>query len=197
MTQNEYIEYCKNLISEKKPIDFSEEDFLLITPEIAISLAEKFEHVAMIKLPGREIKFFEWLKEEDINVWNDLWDAADEEPYLVAMGFLPILIDKSIGFPICDLLSTDNYFFTKAHLVDQESQIFLEAAQELFREKKKLTIEQLLVLTISVRPVDIWHFAYSYKISLNRAKEAVKNLVEDNVLVHLTDAGHLATFVDF
>ncbi|MDQ1267285.1 MAG: hypothetical protein QG635_2439 [Bacteroidota bacterium] len=151
-----------------------------------------------MRLPEKEIKFFEWLAINDENVWKDLWDDADAEPYVVGISFLPMLLAKNgRGFPICDLLNCENFYFSEQHLVDEESRIIIDTARNLFTEHKKLTPAQLLALEISFDPIDIWHFAYKYNMNLTEAKNAVKVLVQDKALVHLTDAAHLAALINF
>jgi len=148
-------------------------------------------------LPDSEIKFFDWLKENDKDVWVDLWDNESEEPYLVGIAFLPLLIDKKRGYPICDLNLNDNYYFTKDHIVDKESEILLSSIQKRVMENQPISIAQKLLLQISLFPTDIWHFAYNNKITIADAKKAVETLIDDNVLVHLKDAEFLSAFVDF
>ena len=149
-----------------------------------------------MKLPQEEIVFFEWLKDKDKKVWDDLWKSEEEE-YIIALNFLPYLIEHSRGFPICDLLENDNYYFLPKHMVDKESEIMIDSVQKRYRERKTLTVEQTLVLEISVTPIDIWHFCYRYNIEIDRAKQAVSNLVDDGILVHLKETEHLAHFIDF
>jgi hypothetical protein len=115
----------------------------------------------------------------------------------VGMSFLPVLINKMRGYPICDLLDNDNYYFTSAHIVDKESEILLESARTRFMNNEDLTTAQLLILQISVSPTDIWHFAYNFNIDINEAKKAVEDLVQDNALVHLKEVEYLAPFIDF
>lgn len=173
-----------------------DEIYAMISKEEAIYLASRFSNTHMIKLPESEIRFFEWLKLEDIEVWNDLWQSELDEEYYVGMSFLPYIIDKNVGFPICDLLNNDNYYFTHSHIVDKESEILLESIKTRFLNKQVLTVAHLLLLNISFTAQDIWHFAYRNKISLKDAKRAVEILVEDQVLVHLKEAEHLAGFVE-
>jgi hypothetical protein len=149
-------------------------------------------------LPEKEIIFFEWLKINDTPVWNDLWNDELLEPYIVSLIFLPVLIKRGYrGFPICDLIENDNYYFTPQHLADKESEIFSESAKTIYLNKGKMTIPQLLAMEISLDPIDIWHFAYKHQISVAECKKAVLDLVNDEVLVHLKDASHLSTFIDF
>jgi len=101
------------------------------------------------------------------------------------------------GLPICDLQTTDNYFFSIDNMVDEESKIIIEVAEELCRQNKPLTIPQLLAFEISFEPIDIWHFAYKHKIELGVAKNAVEQLVNDGALVHLKEYEYLIPFIHF
>lgn len=182
--------------AEGNRIFFVPEDiYSAITSEIALELSNRYGKDHLVNLPQREIFFFEWLKENDPEVWADLWANQMDEPYLVGMSFLPALVDKSLGFLICDLISKDNYYFSPSHIVEKESSFLLDSIKTRFLNKQSLTPAQLLLLQISYGPLDIWHFAYKSKISLSNAKNAVQILVEDNVLVHLKDAEHLSIFI--
>lgn len=197
LTLQNLIEIIDSQSNSNHFIELSDEIFQSLDNEIAKSLADKYGSSLLMKLPSREIKFFEWLYENDRDIWNDLWGNTEEEPYIVGMSFLPVLINKMRGYPICDLLHKDNYYFTSAHIVDKESEILLESAKTRFMNNEDLTIAQLLILQISVSPVDIWHFAYNFNIDINEAKKAVEELVQDNALVHLKEVEHLAPFIDF
>ena len=198
MNDVEFIEWCKGALNHKKYIEFPDDIFSSITPEQALMISVEMGNRALIKLPRYEIDFFEWLKVADTAVWNDLWSNCEEEPYIVGASFLPMLIRKDgRGFPICDLLHSPNYYFSATQMVDEESNLFLDAAKERFLEKSSVSIAQLLVLEIASDPIDIWHFAYKHKLSLTAAKYSVEQLVEDRVLVHLKEAEHIAHFIDF
>ncbi len=197
LTLNNLIDIIDKQSAENHFIEFSDDIFQALNKELAEALAKKFGASHLIKLPLREIKFFEWLQKNDIEVWNDLWGETDEDPYIVGMSFLPILLDKMRGYPICDLMNNENYYFTASHIVDKESEMLLESAKTRFINNEELTTAQLLILQISVSPTDIWHFAYNFNIDLNEAKKAVDELVQDNALVHLKEAEHLAPFIDF
>lgn len=197
LTIAKLIELIDNQSAENNFIEFSEDVFHSLNLEQAKFLADKYGSTHLIRLPQREIKFFEWLYENDLNIWKDLWDNSEEQPYIVGFSFLPLLLDKMRGYPICDLLDNDNYYFTSSHIVDKESEILLESVKTRFLNNEELTTAQLLILQISISPTDIWHFAYNYHIDLNEAKKAVDELVQDNALVHLKEAEHLAPFIDF
>ena len=188
--------------SRKSPnrIHFDEGDFHKLSVENAeyIHLATNKSH--LFKLPEFEINFFEWLREVDAPVWDDLWksDNISEEPYFVSTLLLSFIIEnKDRGFPICDLLTTDNYFFTQDHMVDEESKVFMDVSKSKLENRERMTTTELLALEISLAPIDIWHFAYKFKLSLNQCKNAVHELVKDNALIHLKEAEHLAPFIKF
>lgn len=193
-------EYIKNWLEENPYVEFTDELIYEMPDEAAEEIAKRYGNRGLMKLPSKEIEFFEWVKRNDPNVWDDLWtgDTLDNESYVITLNFLPLLKKfPDRGFPICDLLSTDNYYFTAQHMVDKESEMMVESVKQRFKGKHKLTLAQLLVLEISIDPIDIWHFAYKYKVNIDDAKEAVHELVEDGVLVHLKDADHLSSFIEF
>ena len=201
--QNKIIESCSKSIEKTNFIYLNENEFPLLNDKIISEILDKFGGKYLIRLPESEISFFEWLKINDYNVWQDIWlnDTVDnncDEIYLVSVNLLPVFMNlDGRGLPICDLQNTENYFFTMAQMVDEESKLMIEATQELFRNHKPLTVAQMLALEISLDPIDIWHFAYKHKIDLEQAKEAVKTLVEDNALVHLKEAEYIVPFIHF
>jgi hypothetical protein len=198
MTDRELINWCKEEAKEKKYITFPEELFLSLTLHQAKLIAQNFGSHTLIMLPEKEVNFFNWVKEEDSEVWQDLWrnSELEEEPYVIAIGFLPMLIEKTRGFPICDLLNCDNYYFSKLHIITPESEMMLDSVKERFMARQSLTIGQMLILEISVAPIDIWRFAYNHNLKLEYSKKAVESLVEDKVLIHLTTAEQIAVFVE-
>ena len=192
----EILDFFAKLVNEEGVLDIPDEVFLKMEKEYGELLKSDFTHSRMFKLPQFEIDFFKWLKENDELVWNDLW-KDEEEKYVVSLEFLPLLLEKDgRGFPICDLQTVDNYYFMPQLLVDAESDVMVEAAKVRFIEKSGLTPSQLLALEIHYGGIDIWHFAYKHRIDLAEAKAAVASLVEDQVLVHLTDSEHLAPILE-
>jgi hypothetical protein len=197
MTDSEIIQWFESEDQHSEFVVFPDEIFDVITQEQAEMLSKRFSKTSLMKLPEFEILFFEWLKAVDPEVWDDLWKSNEEQPYIVGISFLPALIDKNgRGFPICDLLNEDNYYFSSAHLITEEAKMLVESVKARFLEKEKLTVEQLLALEISLSPIDIWHFAYKYELTPARAKEAVARLVADKVLIHIKEADKLADFVE-
>ena len=188
------IDNCVHL-TDKQLFNFSDEEITFIVNNFAGKL--------MIKLPLIEINFFEWLKLNDPDVWTDMWSDCISENnisdlYRVSIIFLHhILDDSGRGFPICDLRNCDNYYFHISNMVDEESKIIIDTSKELFRRMQKITVAQLLAIEISIAPIDIWHFAYKHKLDLDEAKKAVQELVEDDALVHITQAEYLLPFLPF
>ncbi|MCX7909522.1 MAG: hypothetical protein N2560_08410 [Ignavibacteria bacterium] len=197
MELQEIIKWFELEKEKKQPIHIPPQLLTQITPEIAFELVRRFSNDTLVYLPEKEIQFFEWLKENDYDVWEDLWGNVDEEPYVVSISFLPLLVKNFGGFPICDLVNNINYYFTEEMIIKKTSHLLLETLREKFLRNEKLTIAQALLLEISVTPQDIWHFAYYHKISINEAKKAVQELVEDNLIVHFKTAEELADFVQF
>ena len=197
MSSKEIKKWCSNQDTSSGILEIPEELFNSLDAAGANQITEFFRNNILIKLPDREIAFSEWLKSEDPDVWNDLWKNPEQQPYIVSIAFLPLLIDKLTGFPICDLMLNDNYYFTDDHIADKEAQIFTESSKQRFMDKEKLTIGQALMMQISVQPVDIWHFSYYFGINLNQAKETVKQLSDERMLIHIKLANHLAPFIRF
>lgn len=201
MELNELIVRIENCINDDFHLEFDKEIYRLINRENVDSLYSKLSNkIKLMYLPHHEINFFEWLRENDLKVWEDLWktDDINEKPYLVSFSFLPYLIkEKERGFPICDLRNNDNYYFTEKQMVDAESKTIIEAAKQRFNDREKMEIAHQLALEISTGGIDVWHFAYKYNVEVKEVKKAVKILVDDNALVHLTDAEHLAALMEF
>jgi len=198
MNKNNFIEICYQRLKENKYIHFTVEEFDLLDKNIISEILNEFSGKFLFRLPETEITFFEWLKENDFEVWNDIWNDGIAENYIVSIDLLPVIMNlDGRGFPICDLQTVDNYYFSIENMADKESKILIEASQELFKNNKSLTVSQLLALEISLAPIDIWHFAYRHKINLKTAKEAVQLLVADEVLVHLKEAEYISPFINF
>jgi len=192
----EILGFFSKLVNEDGILHIPEDVFLKMDKEYGELLIKEFTATRMLRLPQYEIDFFNWLKDKDPLVWKDLW-GDDDGSYTVSIEFLKLLLEKDgRGFPICDLQTVDNYYFIPQLLVERESDVMVEAAKVRFIEKKGLTPSQLLALEIHFGGIDVWHFAYKHNIDLDEAKAAVASLVEDQILVHLTDAEHLAPILE-
>lgn len=196
---NTYIGLAKIEISKNNFITFPEELFVNSTVEEAQKIVSGINTNALMMLPEKEIEFFEWLKQVDFPVWKDLWEDEEFAPYLVSVSFLPFLVYKSNsnGFPICDLKTEDNFYFSISMMVADHSQTVLEAAKERFTQNLKLDLHQLLALEIAFNSIDIWHFAYKYNISLEHAKQALDILIQDKAIIHPTKAEDVAGHLQF
>ena len=197
MNKDEIINWFKTERDKKVPIKIPEDIFAQITSEIAEEIVKLFAQDTLFYLPEKEVKFFEWLKKNDYEIWNDLWGDVEEEPYVVSISFLPLMLKKFGGFPICDLTNNVNYYFTNEMIVQKTSHLLLETLREKYLRQEPLSIAHALLLEISVSPVDIWHFAYYHNITIQEAKAAVNELVEDNLIIHLKKAEEIADFVQF
>lgn len=186
-------EWCLQQMDTEEIIKVPEEIFASITHEQAEQVAITLSGKKMVYLPQKEIVFFEWLKEKDPAVWEDLWGDDLYPPYVVSASLLPYLIEEdSNGFPICDLEKNTNYFFSLKFMQDEEAQVIIEAARNRLLAKMPLELSHRLALEVSLAPIDIWHFAYKYDIEIEDAKKAVDELVDDYALVHLKDAEHIS-----
>ena len=201
MQNKEIVDFFRQFANDKGYLDIPEEIFAKMEEDHGKVLVEELDQPRLFKLPEYEIQFFEWLKENDRPVWDDLWKNDNEhglEEYVVGISFLPLILKKDgRGLPICDLYSVDNYYFTNQQLVGEESKVILESAKIRFQNKENISIGQLLAIEIDLGAIDIWHFACKHNIDLQKAKEAVHELVDDYALVHLKDASHLSSFIDF
>ncbi|ROL61367.1 hypothetical protein D9V86_06135 [Bacteroidetes/Chlorobi group bacterium ChocPot_Mid] len=196
MTDKEVINWCEDHLAKNDYLSFPEEMLDVLSDGNIQAVIDKYGTKYLMKMPQSEVQFFEWLKINDLMVWKDLWEG-EEEPYLVAVNFLPLLLSKIRGFPICDLLDNDNYFFTDEHLISDEAKLMRETVRQMYMDHKQLTVEQALILEISIEPIDIWRYAYRYNLSVERAKKAVQNLVGEKMLLHIKDAEQLSGFITF
>lgn len=198
MSDNEIVNWFEKQAQSSRYIIIPQDVFDSITFEQSELIMRHFAHTALMLLPKREIEFFEWLKVHEESVWTDLWADAADEPYVVGVSFLSKLIKlPDRGFPICDLINNDNYYFSVSHMIDEEAKAFLESSRLRLLAKEKLTVAQLLAVEIAENPIDIWHFAYKYKLSISPVKQTVAQMVEDKVLIHFPDASHLANFIEW
>ena len=194
-----YIEIANNSINEKNYVVFPEEVFEKISLQDANEIVRSIDINTLMLLPQKEIDFFEWLKREDKAIWDDLWNDGENQAYLVSISFLPLLIYSSNfnGFPICDLMDNDNYYFTISMMNADHSQTVLEAAKGRFSNQQKLDLHHILALEIVFNSIDIWHFAYKYGISIDNAKMALDILVQDKAIYHYKKTEDVARFINF
>lgn len=195
MTVKELLQHAELSMEQHGCIIFSDTQLLEMSAEEAQAIQDHFAGKALLQLPAREIEFFEWLKLVDEPVWQDLWADTTTPPYTISLAFLPAFIGTTPGvFVICDLVSTSNYYFSPDLILEKESNDFIAAIQHRFANNHSLSAPQALALEASAGPIDIWHFAYKYSISLDVAKKAVTTLVDDRILLHVPQADQLSDY---
>lgn len=167
-----------------------------MSPAEIIRVQNHFGGQTFMYLPESEIKFFQWLKENDVAVWNDLWQS-EEAPYVIAMSFLGHFTSGGNGFPICDLVETDNYYFTEKHIRKPEGIDVLQKVIQKLTDHKSLPVAEALLYEAYCSPIDIWHFAYRHHIPLPLAKKAVDELDRAGLLAHLIKREDLIDYIDF
>ncbi|GAB5465357.1 MAG: hypothetical protein Kapaf2KO_07930 [Candidatus Kapaibacteriales bacterium] len=197
----EILRFFEKFAGGESVLEMPQELFDKMTPSHGVIAKDLMKGTRMFRLPQKERQFYSWLYEKDRKVWEDIW-GVDETPettdYSVSMDFLPLMLESDgRGFPICDLEESENFFFMETHLVGDEGKTMMETSQKRFIEQESLTVAQLLALEISIAPIDIWHFAYKHGLDVEKSKQAAKELAEEGTLVHLTDAEHLAPFINF
>ena len=173
---------------------FTETELTNMSVDLANKLKEHFHGIALMQLPEEEITFFEWLKSEDITVWNDLW-ANEEDPNMVSIDLLPYFIGEANGFPICDLIDEPNYWFSPKHIKPKGTEKF-SVIEKKISANKNLTVDEALLVEVSQAPVDIWHFCYQYNYPVKKAKNIVRNMHRDDLLVHLTEREDLVKYIE-
>ncbi len=193
MTTEELIAHCESSLAEHGHIVLDDDVLQSLSQYHVELLQNRYGTHELLRLPSYEIAFFDWLRSEDAEVWNDLWAGDTRAPYLVSFAYLPAFTGSRRGtFDIRDLKSVDNYYFAPDMLVDKESAVYLAAVRDRFAGGQPLSAAQLLALEASTGPVDIWHLAYRYKLPVLTMKLAVRQLVDDHILVHVPSAEHLA-----
>lgn len=193
----------KNLIKNKQKqletlsyIEFSDAEIKELSQSDKKKIISAFHGQALLKIPDSEVAFFEWVKKEDFTVWNDLWGDFPEREYQVSMDFLEYFGGAQNGFPICDLEEAENYFFTLEH-IKPEGRNAMPAIVEKNDARKQLDIDELLLFELHLAPIDIWHFAYRYKLPLNTAKQMISDMVYKSWIVHLTERDDLLKYITF
>lgn len=162
--------------------EISDAEMSDLSAEQAQELVARFGSNTLIRLPQREQQFFEWLRQNDPPVWNDLW-GDDEDPYVVSLGYLNDLLPKRRGFLICDLAEQQNLIFSQQSITHDEGKLMLNAALDVVAAKGRLTMDQAFMVELWRAPIDIWRFTYMYGVSLDEAKRMVLWLISEGALL--------------
>lgn len=186
MEQQTYISLKEQLEEgHESPVTFKEvatEDLALLTKEQAEELTLLFGGNTMIRLPEKEQDFFNWLFEQDKSVWSDLWNEEDERQYYVSMAHLTSFLPGQRGFPICDLVNQENFFFTQEEITETDGKIYVERALDIINEKGQLSMDQAFMVEVWRGPIDQWRFAWMYNLPLDEVKKMVRWLIKEGVL---------------
>jgi hypothetical protein len=193
MTQN-LVSEKEGQLQEKGYIHFSGEELDNLDKDKAERIEQHFRGHTMMMLPDSEIAFFEWLKKEDQGVWDDLW-LEEENPYNVSIDFLHHFLSDGNGFPICDLVKEKNYWFSARHIKPKGMEKFEDINQKI-NKNERFTFDEALLFEIMQNSIDIWHFCYRYKTPVNIAKQKIKKMQSDDLLVHLTMREDLVKYLD-
>jgi len=162
-------------------VQITEEEIADMTREQAEEIVALYGAMTLISLPRREREFFAWLQKEDPLIWSDLW-GADEQSYRVSLGFLPDLLPNRRGFPICDLVDNQNYYFTVDNITTEDGAPYLDAAMEIVKSEGRLSMDQAFVVEVWRAPIDQWRFAYMYRQPLDEVKRMVQWLIAEGIL---------------
>ncbi|MEO5931792.1 MAG: hypothetical protein ABIR47_17800 [Candidatus Kapaibacterium sp.] len=184
MTNEEFQELIERLrpVGEQlHSVQITEEEIATLTREQAEQIVALYGSNSLITLPQKERTFFEWLKERDEPIWSDLW-GDDEIPYRVGLGFLPDLLPNKRGFPVCDLIEHENYYFTTNEIAPEDGSPFLDAALGIVKNEGRLSMDQAFVVEVWRAPIDLWRFAYIYKQPIDEVKNMVRWLLEEGIL---------------
>ncbi len=216
MTNQFLFDYVRTQVAERGFVNFPREMMANITPEQAKSVASEFGANVLMRLPEHDVHFFDWLRVHAPDVWDDLWsDNTDTEaspmphdqknndisrthdPYFVGIALLPDLLQEDRGFPICDLVTQPNFYFSIKNFNAEESLPFVDASLGRVEAQQELSLTQILTLEIRRAPIDIWRFAYLYRISVEEAKKTAMQLVEDGLLRYAATREGMSDFLEF
>ena len=184
MEQNEFdgiVEMIEGADGTIRTVTIPEELIARLTRGQADELVARYGATTLMKLPASEVRFFSWLRENDPTVWADLW--GDDEEYLVSIAYLPELLPKRRGFLICDLAEQQNYFFTEQSITPEDGKVYLDAALDIVHDNGRLAMEQAFVIEAWRAPIDVWRFAYNYRVPLADVKNMVLWLIAEGILL--------------
>ncbi|MCS6807292.1 MAG: hypothetical protein RML40_00525 [Bacteroidota bacterium] len=207
MTVQELCEYIQQRIeilpgTSRSVVSIPDEVFWRITRTQAQEIVAHFGASVFLRLPESECHFFEWLKHVDYDVWSDLWDTdipegESNEPYLVSLGLLPEMVHESRGFPICDLITQTNFFFSIKSFNAEEIKPVIDAILQRIEDKHELSMKEILLMEIRRAPIDIWRFAYFYRLPVAEVKQMIIEFVDDGLLRHASSREDISDVLDW
>lgn len=156
-------------------------------------LQAEYGSTVLMRIPPREHAFMLWLRDADPGVYDDLW--SDDADLLVSLSFLKDFQKGGPGFQICELEEHANYFFVPRHIKQEGA----DALKDILAKAERgddLSVEEVFMFEIVRAPIDIWHFCYRYEVPVLRGKEAVRQLVAHDWLVHLPQREDLVSYIE-
>ncbi|MBN2425321.1 MAG: hypothetical protein JXB44_09875, partial [Calditrichaceae bacterium] len=184
----------KENLAKENFISFSDHEIQSVQPEDVVFIVDEFHGNCLMKLPDREINFYNWLQEEEPAVWDDLWGDGENE-YMISVSLLGQLTNPNSGFQICDLVDQPNYWFCRKHLKPKALEL-IPSILEKVENRIKLKLHEAFLLTVHENPIDIWHFAYRYKKTIQAMKTLIEELVYQGLLTHLPDREDLNKYFE-
>lgn len=188
------IDLKERMLKEDGYISFTTAELNKFDKKTAEKMISHFHGRAMIALPEDEIMFFEWLKKNDRPVWNDLWEGEDAF-YRISIDFLHHFLKYGNGFPICDLINEDNYWFCIRHIKPKGIELMEQIGKKV-NNNQSLTFAEAFLLEVFRGSIDLWHFCYRNKIPLKTGKSRIDDMHLDDLLVHLPAREDLVKYLD-
>jgi hypothetical protein len=194
MDIDKFVKEKMNEVSDKRILSFTREELDGLRSDEAEYFVRAMEKNILMELPNDEIDFFEWLRKNDLQVWNDLWDE-EVDVYHVSLELLSQFVGNKNGFPICDLLDLPNYWFVVEHIKPKGMEKMASVFEKM-EAGETLDMAELFLAEISQASMDIWHFAYKYDLAIDEVKAMIDDMVYNGWIVHLPDREDLVKYLE-
>ena len=147
-----------------------------------------------VKRDEKKNKWLVRLKKNDKAVWDDLWQN-EEDPYRISIDFLHHFLKHGNGFPICDLIDEDNYWFCVRHIKPKGMELMQDIGDKV-KNDKPLSFAEAFLLEVFRGSTDLWHFCYRYNVPVKTGKSRIDDMNHDDLLVHLPERDDLVKYLD-
>lgn len=194
MDIDKFVKLKTKAVTKNRLLSFSKDELKELRLDEAEYFVKTIERNILMKLPDEEIAFFDWLKEKDPQIWDDIWDEEENE-YYVSLDLLPQFIGSNNGFPICDLIDQSNYWFVIDHIKPKGMEQMKEILEK-FNKGQQIGNMELFLSEISQASIDIWHFSYKFGFSLKYVKAMIEEMVYKGWIVHLSDREDLIKYIE-
>jgi hypothetical protein len=186
-------------------VEIPDEIFWTIEREQAKELAETFGTSIFLRLPPSEREFFEWLRRTEPLVWEDVWamdipdtvPGTEADPYIVGIGLLAEMVYEARGFPICDLTTQPNFFFSIKNFNAEEIKPLVDAVVQRMEDNVEMSVKEILLMEIRRAPIDVWRFAHVYRVPVEQVKAAALDLVEDGLMRYAGTREEMSDFLEW